>query len=144
MAHTEHHVFLSIEGRLLRLSNEFWFAFESGEQPLPAEQNTNPAAAAHRRNANILIVTMLDGQCERVEPITVSLDALGYVEKGDLWSLPPLEQTSGRVLDARDRFMTRHLAHAFEWPVSDALLAEAIRQIEAGATQLRAGDVLSK
>ena len=93
-----------------------WDAFCNGQAPLPVD-----AAAA---KVDVLLVTMRDGVCELVEPVSLHVDANGYLQRLRV----RFEQLprQPRLRDARTVFLDRYLRHANHWSPSDAQIEKAL------------------
>jgi hypothetical protein len=116
-------VFRRADGdRLTPIPAAVWERFACGAQPLPA---------ANERRIDLLLLTLRDGVCAEVDAISLDLDENGYRVRLDV-QLDPLP-TGVRVLDARNAFMRRYLAHAHQWRPSAALLQSALGQLDAAS-----------
>jgi hypothetical protein len=93
-----------------------WEAFRSGQAPLATD------AALQTTRVDLLLVTTRDGLCELVEPISVLVDAHGYLKRLHV----QFDALPATVLDARTAFVSRYLRHAHHWPVSPAHVEKAL------------------
>jgi hypothetical protein len=105
--------------RLVLLPAAVWERFARGAQPLPGDGE---------RRIDLLLLTLRDGVCDEVDAISLDLDENGYRVRLDV-QLDPLPSRAG-VLDARNAFMRRYLAHAHQWRPSAELLQSALRQLD--------------
>ena len=77
-----------------------------------------------RRKVDVLLLTLRDGICEEIDPITLDLDENGYLMRLDL-QLRPLPDHPALV-DARHVFLARYLKHAHQWRPTPQLIDQAL------------------
>ena len=83
------------------------------------------------RKIDLLLLTLRDGVCEEIDPITLSLDENGYLMRFDL-QLQPLPKHPG-LLDARSAFLGRYLKHAHQWKPSAHVIDQALTLARGGS-----------
>lgn len=76
------------------------------------------------RKIDLLLLTLRDGVCEEIDPITLSLDENGYLMRFDM-QLQPLPKHPA-LLDARSAFVGRYMKHAHQWKPSARLIDQAL------------------
>ncbi len=76
------------------------------------------------RKIDLLLLTLRDGVCEEIDPITLALDENGYLMRFDL-QLRPLPKHPA-LLDARSAFVGRYLKHTHYWKPSPELIDQAL------------------
>jgi len=76
------------------------------------------------RKIDLLLLTLRDGVCEEIDPITLALDENGYLMRLDV-RMRPLPRDPA-VLDARNAFLGRYLKHAHHWKPSAELIDQAL------------------
>ena len=91
-----------------------WDQFIRGAAPLRCD----------RRKVDLLLLTVRDGVCEEIDPITVDLDENGYLMRLDA-SLRPLPD-SPVLIDARPTFLARYMKHAHQWQPTPQLIDQAL------------------
>jgi hypothetical protein len=93
------------------------------------EQFANGAAPLENRcgRVDLLVLTVRNGVCEEADPITVYLDANGYLLRSEL-RLRPLPRHPA-LFDARRIFIRRYMKHAHRWRPSEELLAQALHRV---------------
>jgi hypothetical protein len=91
-----------------------WDQFIRGAAPLRCE----------RRKVDLLLLTMRDGVCEEIDPISVDLDEHGYLMRLDT-RLRPLPDTPA-LIDARHAFLARYMKHAHQWHPTPQLIDQAL------------------
>ena len=95
-----------------------WEAFHAGKAPLSV------GASASRAKVELLLITTRDGVCELVEPISLDVDANGYLQRLHVrFEQLPREP---HVRDARSAFLDRYLRHANHWLPSPAQIEKAV------------------
>ncbi len=109
------------------VANHLWERFANGGAPLEGR---------HGR-VDLLVLTVRNGICEEADPITLDLDANGYLVRRE-FRLRPLPAHPA-LFDARRIFIRRYLKHAAHWQPSEQLLEHALAQV--GAT--RVGELAS-
>jgi len=126
MGAVEVQVFRRCGEALLRVDDAAWDAFRTGQAPAPG---VDGSAA---RKIDLLLITTRDGRCELAEPISLDLDANGYLQRLHVRfdALP----RGPRVLDARHAFLGRYLQHANHWAVTERQLTSALSQCAADGT----------
>ncbi len=83
------------------------------------------------RKIDLLLLTLRDGVCEEIEPITLALDENGYLMRFDLRFRPLPKHPA--VFDARNAFVGRYLKHAHYWRPSAQLIDRALALARSGA-----------
>ena len=91
-----------------------WDQFIRGAAPLRREQC----------RVDLLLLTVRDGICEEIDPITVDLDEHGYLMRLDA-RLRPLPDTPV-LIDARHAFLARYMKHAHQWHPTPQLIDQAL------------------
>jgi hypothetical protein len=115
MASVETVVFQRIAPALIALIQAGdWERFRRGAAPLPPGN----------RRVDLLLLTLRDGVCEEIDPITLDLDANGYLMRIDVGMQPLPEHPA--LLDARGAFLGRYLQHANHWKPSAQLIDQAL------------------
>lgn len=96
------------------IAPETWEQFCRGGVPLRSGD----------RKIDLLLLTLRNGVCEEMDPITLALDENGYLMRLDahLRALP----RHPAVLDARRVFVRRYLEHAHHWKPSAQLIDQAL------------------
>ena len=83
------------------------------------------------RKIDLLLLTLRDGVCEEIDPITLALDENGYLMRFDL-QLQPLPKHPA-LLDARSAFVGRYMKHAHQWKPSAHLIDQALTLARGGS-----------
>ena len=102
---------------LARMSALDWASFENGSQPIESP---------FVDHVEFLLLTIQDGICELAEPLSVSVDSSGFVQRHEL-KIRTLDTSSTSLVDGRDRFVRRYVRHAHQWQLHPSTLAEACR-----------------
>jgi hypothetical protein len=76
------------------------------------------------RKIDLLLLTLRDGVCEEIDPITLALDENGYLMRLDVRMRPLPRDPS--VFDARSVFLGRYLKHAHHWKPTAELIDQAL------------------
>jgi hypothetical protein len=101
-------------GRVCVIKTADWEQFCRGGAPLlPGD-----------RRIDLLLLTLRNGVCEEIDPITLDLDKNGYLIRIDV-GLRPLPRHP-TILDARGAFIGRYLNHAHHWQPSEQLIDQAL------------------
>jgi hypothetical protein len=96
------------------IAPETWEQFCRGGTPLlPGD-----------RKIDLLLLTLRNGVCEEIDPITLALDENGYLMRFDM-RMRPLPRHPA-VLDARSAFVGRYMKHAHHWKPSAQLIDQAL------------------
>ena len=98
------------------VAHDSWEAFRRGVAPLASD-----AAAAGK--VCLLLLTLRDGACELIEPVSLDVDEHGYLRRLHV-SFAPLPDA--RVLDARSVFLARYLNHAHQCEPSPEIVERAL------------------
>ncbi len=115
MASVETMALLRVEpGRVTLIRPIDWERFWRGAAPLPPGN----------RKIDLLLLTLRDGVCEEIDPITLDLDESGYRMRIDV-GMQPLPRHPA-LLDARGAFLGRYLQHAKHWRPSAQLIDQAL------------------
>lgn len=101
-------------GRVALIHPTDWDRFRRGAAPLPPGN----------RKVDLLLLTLRDGVCEEIDPITLDLDENGYLVRIDI-GMQPLPRHPA-LLDARGAFLGRYLQHANHWKPSAQLIDQAL------------------
>jgi len=96
------------------IAPDVWDQFIHGAAPLRCEQ----------RKVDLLLLTVRDGVCEEIDPISVDLDEHGYLMRLD-GRLRPLPDTPV-LIDARHAFLARYMKHAHQWQPTPQLIDQAL------------------
>jgi hypothetical protein len=96
------------------IAPDVWEQFIRGATPLRCEH----------RKVDLLLLTVRDGVCEEIDPITVDLDENGYLMRLDA-RLRPLPETPV-LIDARHAFLARYMKHAHQWRPTPQLIDQAL------------------
>jgi hypothetical protein len=107
--------------RLERVPPASWERFSRGLAPLSLEVASAPG------RIDLLAVTLRDGRCEVIDPLSVIVDEHGYLFRPDL-RLRPLPHAR-QLFDARGIFLSRYLMHAHRWQPSMAIIEEALHLV---------------
>jgi len=100
--------------RVSMIAPGVWDQFVRGAAPLRCEQ----------RKVDLLLLTVRDGVCEEIDPISVDLDENGYLVRLDA-RLRPLPETPV-LIDARHAFLARYMQHAHQWHPTPQLIDQAL------------------
>ena len=117
------HVFRRVYDDVEPLATARWDAFCAGQAPLSVE----PAVA----KVEVLLITTRDGVCELVEPISLNVDASGYLQRLHV-RFEQLPRDPG-LHDARNAFLDRYLRHANHWSPSALQIEKALAYCAAHA-----------
>ena len=101
-------------GRVAVIDPIDWERFRRGAAPL----------RSRKRKVDLLLLTLRDGVCEEIDPITLDLDENGYLMRIDV-GMQPLPRHPA-VFDARGAFLGRYLQHANQWKPSAQLIDQAL------------------
>ncbi len=101
-------------GRVALIHPIDWERFRRGAAPLLHGD----------RKVDLLLLTLRDGVCEEIDPITLDLDENGYLVRIDV-GMRPLPRHPA-VLDARGAFLGRYLQHANQWKPTAQLIDQAL------------------
>ena len=107
-------VFRMQQGAIHEVSIDQWVRFVDGRLPLPSD----PAKGL--RVVFISLSPEADAPqfCRGIEGVIYATDAHGFVQKGRMFPSvreDPLEDASGRVVDARQRFVVRGARSRYRW-----------------------------
>ena len=100
--------------RVSLIAPDVWERFSHGGAPL----------LCGRRKLDVLLVTVRDGVCEEIDPISLDVDENGYLVRLDV-ELKPLPQHP-TLFDARGAFLARYLRHAHHWRPTPQLIDQAL------------------
>ena len=110
------HVFRRIHDDVECVAASRWEAFCAGQAPLSAG---SPAT-----KVEVLLITTRDGVCELVEPVSLHVDANGYLQRLHV-RFEQLPRQPG-LHDARNAFLDRYLRHANHWVPTQAQIEKAL------------------
>ena len=123
------HVFRRIFDEVEPLASERWEAFCAGQAPLPIE--TGATGATGGAKVEVLLITTRDGVCELVEPVSLHVDANGFLQRLHV-RFEQLPRQPG-LHDARNAFLDRYLRHANHWAPTPAQIEKALAYCAAHA-----------
>ncbi|MEJ2131044.1 MAG: hypothetical protein P8Y95_05335 [Gammaproteobacteria bacterium] len=125
-------VFRLLEGAIHEVSLEDWVRFVDGRTPLPSGRT------GELRVVFLTIETTEAGLprfCQGIEGAIYALDSDGFVQKGRMFPViaERLQDASGRVVDARHRFLLKQARSRYRW-VPDRTLCERLLAKVLGAS----------
>jgi len=109
---------------MVPIAEALWTQFVAGAAPLPESMRQARSPAQGVRRVDVLLVTSRDGECELIEPVSLRVDAHGYLLRMYL----QIDEFAPRpgVLDARRPFLERYLRHAHRWSPTAEQFSKAI------------------
>lgn len=118
------HVFRMHHGAIHEVPIDQWVRFVDGHLPMPCDP------AGELRVVFMTLTTEADGPrfCPGIEGAIYATDMHGYLQKDRVFPSvrqDPMEDRSGRVVDARQRFVVKRARSRYRW-VPDPELCERL------------------